>query len=38
MVTEKGKSVVKEHITIIEKYFPNKEAIKNYLNNRGIAV
>jgi hypothetical protein len=38
MVTEKGITVVKEHITIIEKYFPNKEIIKNYLYNRGIAV
>jgi len=38
MVTEKGKTVIKEHIIIIEKYFPNKEVIKNYLNNRGIAI
>lgn len=38
MVTEKGINVVKEHITIIEKYFPNKDVIKNYLNHRGIAV
>jgi hypothetical protein len=38
MVTEKGINVVKEHITIIEKYFPNKDVIKNYLNQRGIAV
>ena len=38
MVTEKGVKVVKEHITIIEKYFPNKNAIKNYLNQKGIAV
>lgn len=38
MVTEKGIKVVKEHITIIEKYFPNKNVIKNYLNHKGIAV
>ena len=38
MVTEKGIKVIKEHITIIEKYFPNKDVIRNYLNQKGIAV
>ncbi len=38
MVTEKGINVVKEHIDILIKYFPDRNAIKNYLNQIGIAV
>jgi len=38
MVTEKGVKVVKEHINILIKYFPDRHSIKNYLNQIGIAV
>lgn len=38
MVTEKGVKVVKEHINILIKYFPDRDSIKNYLNQIGIAV
>jgi hypothetical protein len=38
MVTERGVKVVKEHINIIKKYFPEKPAVKRYLDQRGIAV
>jgi hypothetical protein len=38
MVTEKGIKVVKEHIDILIKYFPDRNSIKNYLNQLGIAV
>jgi hypothetical protein len=38
MVIEKGIKVVNEHINILTKYFPDKGAIKNYLNQLGIAV
>jgi hypothetical protein len=38
MVTEKGIKVVKEHIDILIKYFPDRRSIKNYLNQLGIAV
>jgi hypothetical protein len=38
MAIEKGEKVVQEHINIIIKYFPDKEIIRNYLNNKGIVV
>ena len=38
MVTEKGIKVVKEHINIIKKYFPDKDAIKTYLSKQGVAL
>ncbi|MEE9532141.1 MAG: DUF1670 domain-containing protein [Syntrophobacteria bacterium] len=37
-VTERGKSVIKQHLEIIKKYFPDRGAMKNYLNNRGYAL
>ncbi len=38
MVTERGQKIVQEHLDIINKYFPDKISMKNYLNNQGIAV
>ena len=38
MVTEKGITVVKEHINIIKKYFPDKNSVQNYLNIHGISL
>jgi len=38
MVTEKGIKVIKEHIDILTKYFPDRLSVKNYLNHIGIAV
>ncbi len=37
-VTGRGQTLIAEHVRIAQKYFPDKNAVKNYLKEQGVEI